>query len=113
MKNHPNAFVLAGTMLFLGFMVPSCLSSTQKPSDMLQNSLLFQDLHSDHHDALYRSQFFLSNHGGPSLSSNDKPSLIRTRSIAVSWLEQAEDLPDLIESYSSYVITWNPVFQDN
>jgi hypothetical protein len=78
----------------------------------IRESLLYQDLHLDHHDAMYRAMTFIARQSGPPLPGDTKEVLIAHRERAQDWLLAQENPGDLLASYERFVQIWSPVFLD-
>lgn len=78
----------------------------------IRESRLYQDVHLDHRDAMYRAMTFIARQGGPPLPGDTKEVLAAHREHARDWLLAQEDPGDLLSSYERFVQIWSPVFLD-
>jgi len=76
------------------------------------NSPLYQDLHRDHRDAMYRAMAFIAGQGGPPPPGDAKEILVAHRERAREWLLAQADPVDLNARYERFRIGWSPVFAD-
>lgn len=78
----------------------------------IRESLLYQDLHRDHRDAMYRAMTFAARRGGPPLPGDTREALTAHRQRAQTWLLTREDPEDLLLAYERFVLTWSPIFAE-
>ena len=78
----------------------------------IRESRLYQDVHLDHRDAMYRAMTFIARQSGPPLPGDAKEVLAAHREQARNWLLAHEDPGDLLSSYERFVQIWSPVFLD-
>ena len=83
------------------------------PTDSaLRQSRLYQDVHLDHRDAMYRAMTFIARRGGPHPPGDSKAALIRHRAPAMDWLLAQGEPGDLLAAYERFLERWSPVFPD-
>ena len=87
------------------------MSETSSDS-ALRESRLYQDLHLDHRDAMYRAMTFIARRGGPCPPGDSKEALIGHRGPARDWLLAQEEPSDLLAAYERLLERWSPVFPD-
>lgn len=79
----------------------------------LESSRLYQDLHLDHRDAMYRAMTFIERQGGPPLPGDRLEMLTAQRAVALDWLRAQRPAGELLAAYERFVRLWSPVFPES
>jgi len=77
-------------------------------------SRLYQDLHADSRDCMYRAMTYIARCGGPTIlgSPDERKNLLASRVPMREWLFGRPDIEKVLEAYAEYLARWSPVFPD-
>jgi hypothetical protein len=80
----------------------------------IRASRLYQDLHADSRDLMYRAMMYIARCGGPTIigSPDARTNLLASRGPMLEWLLGRPDRGRILEEYAEYLERWSPVFND-
>ena len=80
----------------------------------IRASRLYQDLHADSRDCMYRAITYIARCGGPTIlgSPDERENLLASRGPILEWLLGRPDQNTILEAYAEYLERWSPVFPD-
>jgi len=80
----------------------------------IRASRLYQDLHADSRDLMYRAMTYITRCGGPTIIGppDDLANLLASRAPMLEWLLGRSDRDKVLEEYAEYLERWSPVFID-
>ncbi len=80
----------------------------------IRASHLYQDLHSDSRDLMYRAMTYITRCGGPTIIGppDELANLLASREPMLEWLLGRPEKDRIIEEYAEYLERWSPVFID-
>ena len=80
----------------------------------IEDTLWYDDLHSDGHDPLYRALRYVQICGGPDVREpvDEVATLRQQRGAALDWMRAQDDWALLTAEYDDYRGQWSPIFID-
>ena len=80
----------------------------------IRASRLYQDLHSDSRDLMYRAMTYITRCGGPTIigAPDEFADLLAVRAPMLEWLLGRAERDRILEEYAEYLERWSPVFID-